>query len=145
VDEARDAADQAREATETMQDAAPGATGASEAASDALGSMASEVTTAGMERLDEMKTQLLERTVGALGGITDVATATAALPNLEDVAANAGAITERLATLGGGVMRTLAPANTAALDEQVTRLDAMPEVKAVIEKPLAAIVSFFKG
>jgi hypothetical protein len=142
-DSAQNAADQARESA----DAAKGAASEmAESASEKMGSMSSEIMNAGMTKLAEMKGQLLERAVGVLGEIEDTETAQAALPKLQEVAANIGAMKERLSEMGGEAMGSLSGGgDMSALDSQLARLDSMPEVKAIVEKPLEAIVSFFKG
>lgn len=140
-------ADDANAAAGAAQESAMGM---AQDASDKMGAMSGDIMNAGMDKLAEMKTQILDRTVGVLSQITNVESAKAALPKLQEVATNIGVMKERLSALGsggmgGGGLDALSKGSTQALDEQVSRLDGMPEVKAVVSKPLEAIVSFFKG
>lgn len=111
-------------------------------ASEHMASMAGDIEGAGLMKLAEMKTKLGEKTMGILQGITNVETAEQALPNLKDVAANIGAMKDRLHTLGGSLGDVPGETKTA-FQAQMSRLDGMPAVKQVIAAPLATIAGFF--
>ena len=133
----------------STDDVAETATGAATSATDAATDAASDA--AGSVDIDAVGTQLTDMFGGAtdtLTGITDVASAEAAVPALEGVSENLGGLTgmiEQIPEAARGPLSSIISNGVAALQPLVETASAIPGVGAIIEPIVGPLMETLNG
>lgn len=144
AEEAAQAGEQtAEEATRATEQAAESAAGSAEQATESAGGTVAALTVGGVDLGKEVGSSVSDAT-SALGGITDKASAEAALPRLKAVESKLGELggkVEQLPQQGKEALASLVGDALPALRDMVNKIEGMEGVSEVVKPTLDSIMA----
>ena len=133
----------AEEATQATEQAAESATESAEQATESAGEAMAALTVGGVDLGKEVGSSVSDAT-SALGGITDKASAEAALPRLKAVESKLGELGGKVGQLpqkGKEALASLVGDALPALRDMVNRIEGMEGVREVVKPTLDSIMA----